>query len=414
MSSSAPPEPLAADPPAPVRLASLDLFRGLVMFLLLAEQFKLREVATATQSGFWSFLAAQQEHVAWAGSVVHDIIQPGFSFLVGAALAFSVSNRRASQQPEWEIWLHAFLRAVTLVLLGIFLRSLGKPITNFTFEDTLTQIGLGYFFLFLLARTPALVQWIALGAILTGYWLLFALFPAPGPEFDYTKVGVPANWPEHFTGFASHWNKNSNAAWAFDTWLLNLFPRVEPFLYNRGGYATLSFIPTLGTMLLGLRAGEVLREEKSDSKRGDWEQGDATNKLRTLVLVGSGLIAAGLLLHLLGINPLVKRIWTPSWTLFSGGVCFLLTAGFYWVADVRGWQAWGLPLAVLGMNSIAAYILEWIAPDWLRENLVRHLGQGWLQIFGAAYEPLVTGVLVVLLVWLFLFYLYRQKVFLRI
>ena len=84
-----------------------------------------------------------------------------------------------------------------------------------------------------------------------------------------------------------------------------------------------------------------------------------------------GLIAAGLLLHFLGINPLVKRIWTPSWTLFSGGICFLLTAGFYWVADVRGWQAWGLPLAVLGMNSIAAYILEWIAPDWLRENRSR-------------------------------------------
>ena len=66
---------------------------------------------------------------------------------------------------------------------------------------------------------------------------------------------MPADWPHHLGGFAAHWNKNSNLAWAFDVWFLNLFPREQPFVFNGGGYATLSFIPTLGTMILGLLAG---------------------------------------------------------------------------------------------------------------------------------------------------------------
>ena len=102
-------------------------------------------------------------------------------------------------------------------------------------------------------------QWTALGAILFGYWLAWALYPAPGPGFNYAAVGVPADWHYNFTGFASHWNKNSNLGQAFDVWFLNILPRASRFLYNEGGYLTLSFIPTLGTMLLGLRAGEWFR-----------------------------------------------------------------------------------------------------------------------------------------------------------
>jgi predicted acyltransferase len=363
-------------------------------------------VAENTGCSFLSFLAGQQDHVTWAGCVVHDIIQPGFSFLVGAALAFSVSNRKASHQPEWQIWLHALARSFILIALGIFLRSLYSPITNFTFEDTLTQIGLGYFFLFMLSRTPAAVQWTALGIILVGYWLLFFLYPAPGPDFPWHDVLPKKEWDtwQHYTGLAAHWDKNSNAAWAFDTWFLNLFPRDKPFLFNGGGYATLSFIPTLGTMILGLRAGEVLRKDEIP----------AYDKITRLLIVGGLMIVAGLALDYFGICPNVKRIWTPSWTLFSGGICFLLTAGFYWAADVQGWAGWGWPLMVLGMNSIAAYLLDWLAPKWIGDNLQRHLGSGFLQTFGPAYEPLVKGTLVVLILWLMLYYFYRQKIFLRI
>ncbi len=87
-----------------------------------------------------------------------------------------------------------FARALLLVWLGVFLRSIGSPQTNFTFEDTLSQIGLGYVFLFLLGFRPPRDQWIALVVILVGYWAAFAMYSLPGTGFDYAKVGVSADW----------------------------------------------------------------------------------------------------------------------------------------------------------------------------------------------------------------------------
>src|SRR5206468_9632319 len=124
--------------------------------------------------------------------------------------------------------------------------------TYFTFEDTLTQIGLGYTFLFLLGFQSRRVQIVSFVLILVGYWLAFALYPLPGADFNYAAAGVQPGWNSNLHGFAAHWNKNTNLAWAFDKWFLNLFPREHLFTNNSGGYATLSFIPTLGTMILGL------------------------------------------------------------------------------------------------------------------------------------------------------------------
>jgi hypothetical protein len=149
---------------------------------------------------------------------------------------------------------HALRRGLILVVLGIALRSLGRPQTYFTFEDTLTQIGLGYPILFLLALAPRRVAWVALAVVLVGFWAAFALYPAPAAGFDWEAVGVPADWPHRLTGFAAHWNKNENFSAQFDRWFLNLFPREQAFVFNRGGYQTLSFVPTLATMILGLAA----------------------------------------------------------------------------------------------------------------------------------------------------------------
>src|SRR5437870_184343 len=252
---------------APGRIASVDAYRGLVMFLMMAEVLELARVAKAfPESAVWKFLAFHQSHVAWAGCSLHDLIQPSFSFLVGVALPFSLANRLARGQTVGLLTAHAAWRSVVLIALGIFLRSLGRPQTNFTFEDTLTQIGLGYFPLFLLGLARPKWWWFALVVILAGYWGAFALYPVPGSDFDYASVGVPPDWPHHYAGLAAHWNKNSNLAWAFDTWFLNLFPRKTPFVANNGGYATLSFIPTLGTMILGLIAGGWLRRASSPSQ----------------------------------------------------------------------------------------------------------------------------------------------------
>ena len=387
-----------------VRLASLDAYRGFVMLLMMAEVLEFSHISKALpDSGFWRFLSWHQSHVAWIGCSLHDLIQPSFSFLVGAALPFSLLSRQRKGETKAAMVAHAFRRALILILLGIFLRSVGRPLTYFTFEDTLTQIGLGYGLLFLLGWHSLRTQWIALAVVLVSYWLAFALYPAPPVGFDTTTVGVAADWPHWLSGFAEHWNKNTNLAARFDVWFLNLFPREKPFAYNGGGYLTLSFIPTLGTMILGLIGGGVLRSDRSHR-----------DKVRWFVIAGLIGLASGWLIGALGICPVVKRIWTPSWVLFSGGWCFLLLAGFYAVLDWQGWRKWAFPLLVIGMNSIAAYCIAELFRGAIGDTLKTHLGQNTFKLLGEIYEPLLLGVCVLLISWLILFWMYRRKIFLRI
>ncbi len=398
------PDAAGAAPAKGARLASIDAYRGLVMFLMMAEVLALGSVAAAfPESGFWRFLAHHQSHVDWVGCSLHDMIQPSFSFLVGVAVPFSLAARMARGQGMGALLGHTIWRALVLIALGIFLRSIGKGQTNFTFEDTLTQIGLGYTFLVLTGMAGVRMRWVVLGVILAGYWLAFALYPLPGPDFDWSKAGVSPEWPHHLGGFAAHWNKNTNLAWAFDTWFMNLFPREAAFTHNGGGYSTLSFIPTLGTMMLGLIAGHWLRSESSD-----WA------KVKRLVLAGVIGLGAGWLLGAAGVCPVVKRIWTPTWVLYSGGWCFLLLALFYGVVEMARLRFWFFPLIVIGMNSIASYLMDWLFVGFIRKSLHTHLGDGFFLGFGEGYQKLVEGGCILVILWLILFWMYRRKLFLKI
>ena len=389
---------------SPVRIAGLDAYRGLVLALMMGEVLHFCGLAAAfPASALWALLCHHQDHVLWVGCSLHDLIQPGFSFLVGAAMPFSLAARAGRGQSRRAMIAHAFRRALILVVLGIFLRSLGHPQTRFTFEDTLTQIGLGYGFLFLLGLRPRRDQWIALAVILVVFWAAFALYPVPGPDFAWESVGVPSDWPHLMTGFAAHWNKSENFSAQFDRWFLNLFPREKAFVFNEGGYQTLSFIPTLGTMILGLLAGGVLRSDRT-----------VRQKLQWLVAAGAAGLASGWLLGALGLCPVVKRIWTPSFALFSGGWCFLFTAFFYWVMDVRGRVRWAFPLTVLGMNSIAAYCMNWVLVEPVAEALLRHLGRAPFLVLGPAIERTLVGAGALLVTWLILLWMHRRRIFIRI
>ncbi len=387
----------------------MDAYRGFVMTLMVAEVLRFSKIHEAfPDRAVWRFLSDQQSHVAWAGCSLHDLIQPSFSFLVGVALPYSLASRVKTGQSFSIQFGHALRRSLILVLLGIFLRSIHAEQTNFTFEDTLTQIGLGYPVLFLLGHTHVRTAWLAFGGLLAGYWLLFVLYPLPGPSFSYSQVGVPATWSQHYTGLMAHFNKNSNVAWAFDTWFMNLFPRESPFLFNGGGYATLSFLPTLATMLFGLQVGRWLR--------AGWTPATLVQRLLLAGLLGIG---GGLLLQALGICPVVKRIWTPAWVLFSGGCCCWLMAFFYGLIDRAGTRypfirRAGFPLVIVGMNSIAIYCLAHLIDGFIVDTFHTHLGHGPFLVFGAAYEPLLTGLATMAIFYLILRWMYRRNLFIRI
>jgi heparan-alpha-glucosaminide N-acetyltransferase len=394
----------SVDVAPPQRNVAVDAYRGLVMLLMMGEVMQFETVAHSfPNSTLWRILSFNQTHVEWVGMGLHDMIQPSFTFLVGVALPYSLKSRQRKGETFQRMVGHTIWRSFLLVALGIFLRSIHSEMTNFTFEDTLTQIGLGYTFAFLLTFVRPRWQWTAFGVILSGYWLAWALYPAPGPDFPYASVGVPNDWHPHLLhGFASHWNKNSNLGQAFDLWFLNLFPRPSRFLFNDGGYLTLSFIPTLGTMLLGLAAGRWFITEKPNVP------------MRKFLTAAAILMAAGLLLHYAGICPIVKRVWTPAWTLFSGGMCFLFLAVFSWVVDIKKNTRLAFPLVVVGMNSIAAYLMAHLFEDFIQSSFRINLGMSALNLFGTALEPVTLGLLTLAVYWLILHWMFRNKIFLRI
>lgn len=383
------------------RLSAADVYRGLVMLLMMAEVLQFPEISDALpQNKFWQFLAFNQSHVDWVGCSLHDLIQPSFTFLVGLVLPYSLQKRSTQQKG---IYVHALRRSVILVLLGIFLRSQHASQTYFTFEDTLSQIGLGYIFLVGMEKLSQGWQLAIFSFILLAYWLAFVLYPLPAPSFDYAAVKVDPTWPALKQGFEAHWNKNSNLAWAFDTWFLNLFPRAKAFTANEGGYATLSFVPTLATMIFGLMVGKLLIGNSS-----------TIDKLKKMIQWGAVALILSLLIHFLGICPIVKRIWTPTWVLFSGAMCCFLMALFYYLVEIRALPTSWLFLKVLGMNSIAAYVCAHTLDSYFSKSLSIHLGPNFQNILGNSYAPLLQGAAVLLLEWLFLYWLYKKKIFIKI
>ena len=406
----------------PTRLTSLDAYRGFIMLMMASAGFGFAEVAKSfPESRFWQTLAGQFGHVAWTGCAFWDLIQPAFMFMVGVALPYSYARRREQGGSYFGALWHTVVRSVVLVLLGVFLASTSSTQTNFIFTNVLAQIGLGYPFLFVLVNRGKIVQLLTVAAILGGYWYAFHQHPLPPEGFDYTKVGVTA---EDIAGGAvqsgefAHWNKNANFASDQDQRLLNKFPQEKPFVFNSGGYTTLNFVPSLATMVLGLMVGELLRSGQSPGR---------------ILLT---LVAAGLVCMLLGLLagwtacPIVKRIWTPAWALFSAGYIIWMLAAFYGVIDVAGWRWWSFPLVVVGMNSIAMYMMSQLLRPWVAKFVSVHLGTAYsklvalpmfantalagTELYSGVYGPIIKSLAILFMLWLACLWLYRQKIFVKI
>lgn len=394
------------------RLVSLDAYRGLIMLTLAGSGFGLLGLAkeklkSDSESGLWNFVKFQTDHPEWisnfhyVGVSYWDLIQPSFMFMVGVAMPFSYTKRLNHGDSFLKMLGHVIARSIILILLGVFLESTNTPDkrTNWHFVCVLSQIGLGYLFVFLLMGRPAILQFLVGIAVLIGYWYWFIKYPTPGA-----------------TDFAGHFDinaKNANAAWKFDTWLLNLFPRSEPFTKNAGGYTTMNFVPSAVTMLMGVMSGELLMGE-----RRPWHK------------VGI-LVASGMVCMVLGVIagetvcPIVKRIWTPSWVLFSGAYVLWILAAFYAVCDAGGFKLWAYPLVVLGANSILLYIMGQLLRGWTADQLLIHFGRVHFELFGLTfdykeamtlepYKHVWRACSVMLVFWLLCAWLYRQKTFVRI
>ena len=432
------------------RLVSLDAYRGFIMLAMASSGFRFARVAdqAAVVERFsgtwfdgpwrwaWESLAYQFGHVAWTGCSFWDLIQPSFIFMVGVAMPFSFARRLSEGQPAWRRIGHAAWRAAVLVLLGVFLASNRSEQTNFVFTNVLAQIGLGYLVVYLLLGRSRVIQVLALAAVLGGTWYSFAAYSIPPARravieaylVEHQVTGdldrIPAGL--HPAGLAGHWDKHTNLGASVDRALLNQLPggesawRGERYWVNRGGYQTLNFLPSIATMLLGLFAGQWLQPG-----------GSARLKLRRLLIAGGSCLAVGMAVDTTiwpvdvsgsswawSLCPAVKRLWTPTWAVYSSGWTFLMLAAFYWVIDVRGWQRWSFPLVVVGVNSIAMYLMAQLIKGWTQSTLTTHLntvgGDLGTTLFEGLYGPIISSVTVLFALWLICLWLYRRRIFVRI
>lgn len=381
------------------RLLSLDAFRGFIMVMMASAGFGLAQLGEAAPGTGWEKAAWLVSHVDWVGCSPWDLIQPAFMFMVGLAVPLSYSKRRERGQSFLSMSGHALSRAVVLVLLGVMLSTRSADTqTHWLFTNVLSQIGLGYFFLFLLWRLGPEFEVSAILLILAGYWLFFYLHPIDlnAVEWDAWKLKKD----EWLGGLMAAWNKHINAAAAFDRWFLNLFPRDKPFDIHPGGYQTLNFVPSLATMLAGsLTARFLSRRSHSEAMKAG-------------MLVGAGVIClfvgtmAGLFLC-----PLVKRIWTPSWMVFSTGWVLLMLAAFYYLVEARGWRRLVFPFVVVGTNSIFIYLMSSLGSGWIKQAIKQHVPGDWTASFWA---PVIERCGTLAVLWLLCWWLYRQRAFLRL
>ncbi len=441
-------KPATATREGPQRVLAVDVLRGLVLLVLLpdlAGGFSFYAVAQATpESAIWRALAAQFRHVEWTGVALWDLVMPLFVFMVGVSMALSFASRHSAGQSDASLLTHAALRSAALFLLGMLLQfqpkvrfdealpflvlSTGLPIGRawrhlvhrgepgptgridtlyavamFTLvgawvavhypqlghyeigSQILTLLGLAYLPAFLIQRQSLRLQAVAFVAILVAYGLAFVLYPIQAP--------VPSR--AAFPGIFAHWNSGANVATAIDTWLFSLLPRSEPYRGNPHDYHSLLFVPLIAAILFGAIVGHLL------AQRGP---------SRDLALRFCAASLAGVMS--VCVAPLLKSLWTPTWSVFSGSACLLMLASLMLLCRGGQQPRWTLPLVVLGTNSMLLYVLAF-TQRWRIVNIWDRLlgGLAWPSL---PWWPLIESCLVLATLWVFASVLYRAKVFVRL
>jgi predicted acyltransferase len=363
----------------PTRLFSLDALRGFDMFWIMGGEEIFHGMAKATGSPFWGAIANQFTHPDWNGFHLYDLIFPLFLFMAGVSTPFSVGRELEKGKTRQQLLLRVIKRAFILVLLGLVVNNGIKimPISEIRFPSVLGRIGIAYMFaniIYLYSKERWQMFWFAFFII--GYWLLLKFTSAPGfPIGDLTMKG----------NFASYVDRS-------------ILPgRLYLGIHDPEGL--FSTIPAISTGILGILTGLLL-------KKGGITQ---MRKVATMAVVGVIFLILAQIWNL--DFPINKNLWTSSFVLHVGGLSLLLMALFYYIIDVKGYKKWAFYFRVIGMNSILIYI----SGHFIKWNYTTEGFFGWIgQLVGDPYNIVVMAICYVMVKWLFLYYLYTKKTFLRV
>jgi len=361
------------------RLESVDALRGFNMFWIIGGADLLGAIAQAVNVGWLNAISNNfTEHVEWEGFHFHDMIFPLFLFIMGVTTPFAFARRQEKGATRADLVRHVVQRTLVLFALGLVYGGVLKlpGFEHVRIMGVLQRLGLAsgcaaLIYLFCNRRG----QIFATVALLLAYWAAMCWLPVPGvPLGTFTEEGNFANYLDRVIFFPGQIYK--------------------PYGDPEGLFSTL---PAIGTALLGIFAGLWLRGTKTQPE-----------KVR-------GLVIAGLLGIALGYAwspwfPVIKKIWTSSYVLVAGGWSALLLALFYWILDVRGWRRGAYFFAVIGLNPITIYLGQKI----IDFGKIANFFVGGVLQFTGVLTPILLAIAVLAVKWLFLRFLYKQRIYLRV
>lgn len=363
----------------PERLFSLDALRGFDMFWIMGAEEIFHGLARATGSPFWQGIATQFVHPDWNGFRFYDLIFPLFLFMAGVSTPYSVGRELEKGAGRQKLLLRVIRRGLVLVLLGLIINN-GlelRPISEIRFGSVLGRIGLAYMFANIIyLYTKERAQLIFFWAIIIGYWLLLKFTAAPGfAPGDLTMEG----------NFASYVDR--------------VVMPGKLYLGIHDPEGLMSTIPAISTALLGILTGNLLKNGKM-------------TPLKKAGLMAAAGVVFLILAQIWNLDfPINKNLWSSSFVLQVGGLSLLLLAAFYFMIDIRGYKGWAFFFRVIGMNSILIYMsghfIDW---GYTTSALFKWLGQ----LAGEPFGIVVMAICAVGTKWLFLYFMYKKKVFLRV
>lgn len=353
------------------RLASLDILRGFDLFMLLFLQPVLVAADRVCDSPWFHTVMRQLDHEVWDGFRCWDLVMPLFLFMVGAAMPFSLAKYCTPTGSKIPVYKRIVRRFLLLFLFGMIVQGnlLGfDPDMLYIYNNTLQAIAAGYLIaamILLHCGTRMQITWTIL--LLVAYSVPMALF--------------------------GDWTREGNFAFAVDRAVIGRFRGDLSYTWV---WSSLTFG---ATVMLGALAGKLMR----NSRR-------LPRKQIAAILAGTGLagVVAGLALS--AYEPIIKRLWTSSMTLYASGICALLMALTYWWVDVRGHSRGLNWLKIYGMNPITAYVIGEVI-DF--RSIVASVSYGLEPILAEWYPVWLTFGNFLILFFL-LRYMYKHQVFLKL
>lgn len=369
-----------ASPGSSERLLSLDFFRGITMFLLIAEGTALWSVLVKEPIAgtFLEPFFQQFHHHPWHGLRFWDLVQPFFMFIVGVAMPFSYAKRLKRGDSKSKITRHIIQRCIILLAFGVGLHIGYRHKLVWELWNVLSQLSMTILIAYFLMRYKWPVQ------ILVSIVLLLLT------EFAYRTFSLE--------GYNQPFVKDHN----FGSWMdMILMGKIN----NGGGWVAINFIPTAAHTVWGVVAGQILISKKSGYQ-----------KIKIIAIAGVIALAAGYLLDWTSITPIIKRICTSSFVLASGGWALIVLAFSYWFIDIKKINRWIFPFVIMGTNSIFIYMFSnTVGEQWFNEfvAIFTHGFLGWINT-PEFWVNLITSLTILTFEWLLVYYLFRKKIFFRI